>query len=243
MYFHISYPICPDTGLLKDPSRGNFSIAFGSSEMLECLLFSQSLHWRMVFQINSSHFWFHAICCYTLRNSPHLNLLTSGITPFTYPCPYLPTIYRSFSRCQYTQKNLPLHGSNCTSSSFFTSSTTMTVPYYPREQLFLGPHPRYHPPWFFLWVLKSHSPTVFPTTSHPSSSIITAFLPDLISSHWIPAFSLGLSAPSALTPFPSLPEVDDPLSPELMLGIFFSGLLFFSFICFPSSVGDLPSTQ
>lgn len=141
MYFHISYPICPDTGLLKDPSRGKFSIAFGSSEMLECLLFSQALHWRMVFQINSSHFWFHAICCYTLRNSPHLNLLTSGIMPFTYPCPYLPTIYRSFSRCRYTHKNLPLHGSNCTSSLFFTSSTAMTVPYYPHEQLFLGPHP------------------------------------------------------------------------------------------------------
>ena len=32
---------------------------------------------------------------------------------------------------------------------------------------------------------------------------------------------------SDLTPFLSLPETDDPLSSELMLGIFLSGLLFF----------------
>lgn len=82
---------------------------------------------------------------------------------------------------------------------------------------FLGPPPTpgYHLKWFFPQVLKLHSPTILPQTSHPSVSTITAFPPDKIWIHWISSFSLGLSAPSDFIPSLFYLNVINKLSPHL----------------------------
>lgn len=125
--------------------------------------------------MSSHHFWFRVICCYMPMKSPYLNLFISGCNAFTWPYPYLPNTSRSFSHTQHPHRNHPLHGKP-------PLPILMTTAYHlPKQQFSLNTSlPDYHPQWFYLSCVKSHRPTISPTTFHPSSSMITAFPPHMI---------------------------------------------------------------
>lgn len=95
----------------------------------------------------------------------------------------------------------------------------------------------------FLSVLKSHSPMVLPTTSHLSSSMITAFPPDIIVITRF--YHFRLASQWLLTSHPSFLYLKPMIHYLLNLCLEFSFVLcyFFPFFFFPASVGSLPNSS